>query len=304
MMWDLWNVASLAALFSVTCAAAAPLCLAGIGGFISERSGVINIGLEGMMLVGAFVAAWVGLRVGGVTGAWLGIVAAIFAGVLFGGLHALLCLRGGADQIISGVALNILASELTVFLALWLFQSKGTTALLPYTFPSWGVGSLQISPFFIFTLIALAGLAVFLYRSVWGLRLRACGEHPAALESAGISALSLREWAVLASGAFAGLAGAALVHGAGNFSKNMTAGRGYIALAALVFGAWMPMRMAMACLLFGFAYALNFQLQAISMNKIPSEFLSMLPYLLTLFALMGWVGRSQPPAALGKPLER
>ncbi len=291
-------------LWVVTLAAAAPLALAALGGLLSERSGVVNIGLEGMMLVGAFATAWAGIF--GPSGAWgavLGLLLAGLAGAMLAGLHALLCLWGKADQIISGVALNIFASEMTIFLALWVYGTKGSTGLMAYTLGEVSLGALRISLFFVLVLCVWVGLEIMLWRTVWGLRLRACGEHPQALYSTGISPYKVQIWAVLASGFLAGLAGAALVHGAGNFSKNMTAGRGYIALAALVFGNWLPRRVLAACLLFGFAYALNFQLQALPTNKIPSEFLSMLPYALTLLALVGWVGRSRPPAALGKPLD-
>ncbi|MCB9639454.1 MAG: ABC transporter permease [Myxococcales bacterium] len=291
-------------LLLVTLTSSAPLALAALGGLLSERSGVINIGLEGMMLMGAFFTAWTGIYgPAGWKGALLGLGLAALAGGMMAALHALLCLRGGADQIISGVALNIFASEMTIFLSLWIYGTKGSSGLMDYTFSAIPLGPLRLPLFFGLVVAVWGGLTLLLFRTSWGLRLRACGEHPEALHSAGISPRKVQMWAVLASGCFAGLAGAALVHGAGNFSKNMTAGRGYIALAALVFGNWLPHRVVLACLLFGFAYALNFQLQALPTNKIPSEFLSMLPYVLTLLALMGWVGRTRPPAALGKPLD-
>ena len=287
-------------LLTVALAAAVPLLLAALGGLFSERSGIINIGLEGMMLVGAFAAGWVGFmfpHMGG-WGPWFGFLLAGFAGAALAAVHAVICINLRTDQIISGVALNILALQGTTFLSLVIFGGKGGTGLLS-TMPKLAIGPLQLSPFFFITALVLVGTWWLVFRTPFGLRLRACGEYPNAVTSAGVSVAKTQAIGVITSGFLAGLGGAVLVNEAGNFGKDMTSGRGYIALAALIFGGWKPIPAMFACLLFGLAYALNFQLQTIPNIKIPTEWINMLPYVLTILALCGLVGRSQPPASLG-----
>ena len=292
---------SLVTLTVVALGAAAPLLLAALGGMFSERSGIINIGLEGMMLSGAFAAGlWGYFFQSGGWVPWVGFLWAGLAGALLAWLHAWICIRMKADQIISGVALNILASQSTIFLSLLIFGGKGGSGLLKQTAGKLSVGTFQISPFFLVSIAILVASSWAMFRTPFGLRLRASGEHPQAAASAGISVSKMRTIGVLLSGLLAGFAGAILVNEAGNFSKDMTAGRGYIALAALIFGGWKPWPVLFACLLFGFAYALNFQVQSLPQIHIPSEFLDMLPYLLTILALAGVVGRSQAPAVLGQ----
>lgn len=289
-------------LLSVTLAASAPLLLAALGGLFSERSGIINIGLEGMMLTGAFAAGWVGFMYPhwGQGGPWVGFLAAGLAGAALAVIHAAVCIVLRTDQIISGVALNILALQGTTFLSMVIFGGKGGTGLLQHTLPKWSLGPLQISPLLPVTVVLLVTTWWVVFRTPFGLRLRACGEYPAAVQSAGVSVAKTQAIAVIVSGALAGLGGAILVSEAGNFGKDMTAGRGYIALAALIFGGWKPIPVMFASLLFGFAYALNFQLQTMPNIPIPSEWINMLPYVLTILALCGLVGRSRAPASLGQ----
>lgn len=289
-------------LLTVALASSCPLLLAALGGLFSERSGVVNIGLEGMMLMGAFAAGWVGFALPdlGAASPWLGFLLAGVAGAMLASIHVLLCVVWRTDQIISGVALNLLALQATTFLSLLLFGGKGGTGLLPHTVNKWSIGFLDLSPFFLVCVVVLLATWWLVFRTPFGLRLRGCGEYPAAIASAGISVIRIQTTAVILSGALAGWGGAILVNEAGNFGKNMTAGRGYIALAALIFGGWKPLPAALACLLFGLAYALNFQLQTIPSIRIPSEWINMLPYVLTILALCGLVGRSRPPASLGQ----
>lgn len=292
---------SLWTLITVALAASAPLLLAALGGLFSERSGVINIGLEGMMLAGAFAAGWVGFAMPSSThlSPWLGLLLAGLAGAGLASLHAAVCIVLRTDQIISGVAINILALHGTTFSSLVLFGGKGGSGLIP-TMPKLSLGPLQLSPLLLVAALTLAGTWWLVFRTPFGLRLRACGEVPAAVESAGLSVKKLQWIGVLLSGTLAGMGGALLVNEAGNFGKDMTAGRGYIALAALIFGGWKPIPVLFACLLFGVTYALNFQLQTMPNINIPSEWINMLPYLLTILALCGLMGRSRPPASLGQ----
>jgi simple sugar transport system permease protein len=322
--WMAASSSSWAALLSVTLSHSLPLLLAGLGGLYSERSGIVNIGLEGMMLVGAFAAAWVGVAVGGSTGSHLlGLVMAGIAGGALATIHAVLCVRMRADQIISGVALNILALQGTLFCSVVVFGSKGGSKSIS-PIHDWKIFGLDLSPLLLLTLLLLGLTAFVLHRTTFGLRLRACGEHPSAARSAGIAVSKMRFIAVIISGVLAGLGGAFLVHEAAGFTKDMSAGRGYIALAALVFSGWRAVPLSLACLLFGFAYALNFQLQnsGATLKSMPwligtplqwfkttfpvlfsflqsSQFLSMLPFLVTILALVGLVKKTRPPAALG-----
>lgn len=295
------QLTSLTALFVVTLSAALPLLLAGLGGLYSERSGIINIGLEGMMLGGAFAAGvtsfWLPQHT--ILGPWLGLAAAGATGLILAGLHAYVCIHMRSDQIISGVAINILVAQGTVFLSMYLFGGKGGSPQVN-TLPEWAIGPFTITPI----LLLGVGLLLLSIWSIWhtpfGLRLRACGEHPKAAQSAGISVQKIQFTAVLISGLLAGLGGAVLLNEAGRFGKEMTAGRGYIALAALIFGGWKPIPLLGACLFFGCAFALKDQLSVFIGFSIPSELLSMLPYIVAMLALCGFVGKVHAPASLGK----
>jgi len=286
------------ALLLGTLRTATPLLLAGLGGMFSERGGVVNIALEGILLVGAFAAAAATAFTGSAT---IGLMAALFAGMLLALLHALATLWIGVDQIVSGVALNLLALGLTEFL-MWVFFGSGSNSpRLEFGGPSgfWGRFFTELPPLTLCALAAVPLSALLLFRTGFGLRLRSVGEHPEAAASLGISVLRMRLWGVLLSGALAGLGGAFLSLNAHYFVKNMSAGRGFIALAALIFGKWKPWGLLVATLLFGFAEALQGHLHV---PWLPVRFVQMLPYLLTMIALVGVIGKSRAPAALGKKL--
>ena len=275
---------------------ATPLLFASLGGLFSERGGVVNIALEGILLVGAFAAAAATWTTGSPV---LGVLAAMAAGMALASIHALATLRFGVDQIVSGVALNLLAIGMTEFLMWILFGSGSNSPRLDAGASSGIFVELPLLTWLALAAVPLAALV--LYRTRFGLRLRAVGEHPEAAESLGIPVLRMRLYGLLISGLLAGTGGAFLSLNAHYFVKNMSAGRGFIALAALVFGKWSPGGVLGATLLFGFAEALQGHLD---LPWLPVRFVQMLPYLLTMIALVGVIGRSRSPAALGKPYER
>lgn len=287
-----------------------PLVLAALGGIMCERSGVVNIALEGIMLTGAFVGFAVAFKTHDL---WLGVGAAILAGMALASLHAVLSVTFLVDQIVSGTVLNILAIGLTgVFYRS--FLESGTVAG-PGTLPHWNLPGLSQIPvlgpvFFknqfvtyaMLVLILVVHLVVFHTR--WGLRTRACGEHPRAAETAGVNVFFVRYANVISSGALAGLAGCYFsLQQIGNFLPNITGGRGYIALAAMIFGRWTPVGAFGASLLFAGSDALASRLQIAQVN-IPPQFLGMLPYLLTIVVVAGAFGRSVAPAAVGRPYKK
>ncbi|HLL15473.1 MAG TPA: ABC transporter permease, partial [Pyrinomonadaceae bacterium] len=282
------EIFTIALIFS-TIRTATPLLLAALGGLYSERAGVINIALEGLMLAGAFTAAAVTHYTGS---PWIGLVAGIGAGVLVAAIHAVACIRFNADQVVSGTAINILMTGIPAMLSGALFLSSGSTPQIPKD---------DLIPW---TPVVLALLLVFvtwyvLYRTPFGLRLRAVGENPEAADAAGVKVNGVRYSAVLLSGALAAIGGAYLSIGQSSlFTRNMTSGRGFIALAALIFGKWRPVQTMLACLLFGFAEAVSIQLQGkklISGEEIPVQFISIVPYLLTIIVLAGFIGLSRAP---------
>ena len=291
-----------------------PYVLAALGGFASERSGVVNIALEGMMLNGAFACVWVaaGLESQGVPGtaaAWAGVVAALGAGAATGGLHALVCVRWRADQITSGLAINLLAAGLTKFLLTLAFGSASNSTRIA-GLPIWNLPGLAdwsltrtlictpLVPVTVGLVLAANALAT---RTPWGLRLEAVGEHPDAAAAAGLRVARIRWTAVVVSGALAALGGAWLALDQHQFTAGISGGRGFIALAALIFGKWTPRGAALACLLFGGAEALQIQMQTQG-ARVPTQLLQALPYLVTMVALAGVIGRARPPAALGRPV--
>jgi ABC-type uncharacterized transport system permease subunit len=299
------------ALFAAMLRYATPLVFASLGGLFSERSGVVNIGLEGMMLTGAFFAVWGA----DVTGTWtLGLAIGIFAGGLMGLLHAFFSITLRADQIVGGTAINFLALGLTTYLFFKLYGSEGTPTDLS-TIPDIRLGFLSDIPvlggflhdifgqldLMIWMGIALVAVTwVVVFKTPIGLRIRSVGEHPRAADTVGINVYAVRYGAVTVSGMLAAAGGAYLSLGFVNsFDDNMTAGRGFIALAALIFGNWRPFGAASACLLFGFSSALSDFLQEYSTSI--STLFEALPYVLTLVAVAGVVGRSIPPAAVGRP---
>jgi ABC-type uncharacterized transport system permease subunit len=304
-------------LFASAVRLATPIAITAAGAAICERSGVVNIALEGLMLISSFAGVVVALLTGNV---WLGVIGAVLAAMVFASLHAWAAINLRADQVVSGTAVNILALGVTGFLMENIFGHPGTTdsvqTIQPvFDFPTGGTGFLATmwrwidGVFLSYTPLVYVGmfLAVFLtwamYRTRWGLRLRALGEHPRAADTVGVNVLRGRWVAVLISGAMAGLAGANLtLEQVGSFTENMTNGRGFIALAANIFGRWIPGGAYLASLLFGFADALQIKLQLFSdVIKIPPQFFLMLPYVLTVVVLAGVMGRAVAPAAVGKP---
>ena len=298
------------ALFGAMLRYATPLVFGAIGGMFSERSGVVNIALEGMMLTGAFFGIWAADR----TGSWiLGLVAAAVSGGLLALVHAFFAINLRADQIVGGTAVNFLALGLTGYLFIDIYGGNGTPTGIP-EIPDVDLGFLDgvyfIGPVFahLNLMIWLAFLTVLLsyvvmFRTPIGLRIRAVGEHPRAADTVGISVYGMRYAAVVTSGMLAALGGAYLSIGFVNsFNQNMTAGRGFIALAALIFGNWRPFGAAAACLLFGFSSALADRLPTYSDSA--AVLFRGLPYAITLIAVAGIIGRSIPPAAVGRPYKK
>jgi ABC-type uncharacterized transport system permease subunit len=276
-----------------------PLILAALGGLFSERSGVINIALEGMMLAGAFTAAAVTYAVGS---PYVGLIAGMMAGMLIAAIHALACIRYKADQVVTGTAINILMLGLPAFLSGAFFLSSGSTPQIPR------VQLIPRLPMIIaFALVPITWYV--LYKTPFGLRLRSVGENPEAADAAGVPVARMRYAGVLLSGVLAGIGGAYLSIGQSSlFTRNMTSGRGFIALAALIFGKWRPFQTLLACLLFGFTEAISIQMQGVvklpSGEDIPVQFIQMVPYVLTIIVLAGFIGSSRPPQALGIPYQK
>lgn len=276
-----------------------PLVLAALGGMFSERSGVINIALEGMMLAGAFTAAAVTYAAGN---PWVGLIAGMGAGLLIAAIHAIACIRYRADQVVTGTAINILMIGIPGFLSGAFFLSSGSTPQ---------IAKEQLIPWApIYMALALVPIAWYvLYKTPFGLRLRSVGENPEAADAAGVRVARMRYAGVLLSGALAGIGGAYLSIGQSSlFTRNMTSGRGFIALAALIFGKWRPVQTMLACLLFGFTEAVTIQMQGVvklpSGEDIPVQFIQMVPYILTIVVLAGFIGSSRPPRALGIPYQK
>jgi len=305
---DIGHLLLTADLWRATLEAATLLLLPALGGVISERSGVVNIAMEGMMLTGAFFTVVADLAW---HNAWLAALVGITAGGVMALIHAVVSIRFRADQIVSGIAINIFASGLTLFLVNRIYGLQdighvGQSNLLPYIsvplldqIPFVGRVIFQQNVVVYAALILLVVVQVVLFRTKLGLRIRAVGEHPQAADTAGINVYAIRYGAVITSGLFSGLAGAFLAIGISNtFVPNMTDGRGYIALAAMIFGKWRPLGAFVACLIFGLGQAVY---DNNSIIHVSQYLLSMLPYILTLIVLAGLVGRSIPPAADGIP---
>ncbi|HJQ19102.1 MAG TPA: ABC transporter permease [Gemmatimonadaceae bacterium] len=275
---------------------AMPYLFASAGGVVSERAGLIGLTLEGYMLSAAFCAA-LGSYFGG--GPWPGILAAIAGGALGGLLYGVCSIRYRANQVVVGIAINLLAIGLTRFFLRLTFDSSSNSPRIPgFAAQGTGMTALVANPLVWLGLLSLPFIAWLLYRTPFGLRMRAVGEHPAAAQSVGVRVGRVQWIAVALSGALAGLGGAYLALDQHQFTDQMTAGRGFIALAATIFGRWDPKRVAVACLLFAAAETLQIQLQGAQM--LPSQFVEMIPYVLTIVALAGVVGKAIPPAALGR----
>jgi ABC-type uncharacterized transport system permease subunit len=279
-------------LFALTLVKATPIIYAALGGVISERSGVINIGLEGMMAAGAFTAVVASFATHSPI---LGLAAGIGAGALFGYLLAFAATRFKVDQIVAGTGINLICAGGAAYGLVLLFNQPGASVQ---------VASLG-SSYWVLVVLAFALAALLqwvLYRTPWGLRIRASGENPSAVVSAGLNPLLLRTYAVILSGALAGLGGAFLSIGELNlYSDGMTAGRGFIALAAVIFGRWHPVGATVACVIFGFFEALQYVLQG-QIAWLPANAMQALPYIAALIALAGVTGRVRAPAADGVPL--
>ncbi len=275
---------------------AMPYLFASAGGVVSERAGLIALTLEGYMLMAAFCAALGSYFAGS---ALAGVAAGIGGGVAIALLYGVCCIRYRANQVVVGIAVNLLAIGLTrFFLRLTFDSSSNSPRVEGFSETGTGFASLVQNPLVWLGVLALPAVGWLLYRTPFGLRIRAVGEHPAAALSVGVPVARVRWLSVALSGALAGLGGAYLALDQHQFTDQMTAGRGFIALAATIFGRWEPKLVAIACLLFAAAETLQIQLQGAQL--VPSQFVEMIPYLLTIIALAGVVARAVPPAALGK----
>jgi simple sugar transport system permease protein len=286
-------------------------------GIFCERSGIINIAIEGMMLWGAFTAVAFGSTFDNL---WMGVLGASLVGGLMAGLHAWLSIRYKVDQIISGTVINILAAGGTRFLNLRVLEPAGLSTPGAFNLvriplladiPIIGPILFENQPTVYIMLILLVLVNYVIFKTPWGLRMRACGEHPRAADTVGVQVNRMRYIAVIVGGLIAGIGGAYFSLGqVGTFEDNMTRGQGFVALAAMIFGNWNPIGGFLAALLFGFADALQVKMQIIQpvlpiINQpIPPEFLQMAPYILTIIVVAGFVGRTRPPAAEGKPYEK
>jgi simple sugar transport system permease protein len=329
-------VAVLPAIAPIVWGLATPIALGSLCGVMNERSGIVNIGIEGMMLTAAFVGFVVGAAAVafipaepgflGITPALvLALIGAVAAAMLLSALHAWLSITVRADQIISGTIINIIAIGLTGYLNRLVSQTSPQAAgsFRPFSPPAWLVDIpligwllkmvLAQGPIAMSVIVLAVGLQIWLFYSRWGLRTRAVGEHPKAAETVGIDVIRLRYRNVIVGGIFAGLAGAYLsLEATGSFQAGMTNGRGFIALAALIFGRWTPLGALGAALLFTASEALGTAIRFQSppgqlgdiLTAIPSQFFSALPYVVTVVVLAGVVGRSIPPAAVGRPYEK
>lgn len=295
---------SFIALFFSMIRLATPLIFAALGGLFSERSGVINIALEGLMLAGAFTGAVITYQVGN---PYLGLLAAMVSGAFLAFIFAIACIKFQADQVVSGMAINFLMIGLPAVISGAIYDSSGSTPqidqvnLLPEYF-----NRLSIASILAFALIPVCWYV--LYKTPFGLRLRATGENPAAADAAGVKVIRLRYTAVIISGILAALGGAYLSIGQSSlFTRNMTAGRGYIALAALILAKWRPVPVLLACLFFGLTEALTIQLGNIKLpsgENVPIQFIQIIPYVLTIIVLAGFIGLSRAPKALGIPYRK
>lgn len=302
---------NLGGLLNTTLSKAVPLTLGALSGVLCERSGVVNIAIEGMMLMGAMVGA----LVGSVTDSlWLGLLAAVASGAALGLVHAVLCVTYKTDQIISGTVINIFSTGMTSFISAKFMQhyqelnNPGifkaieipVLARIPFVGPILFNNNMFVYAMFLFLFVIQFGL----FYTRWGLRLRSVGEHPRAADTLGINVFRTRYMAVLLGSMMAGFAGGYFTLGSvGRFDEVMTAGRGFISLAAMIFGNWTPVGAFGAGLLFGFADSLASKLAILGI-KIPSQFLLMAPYIATMIVLAGVVGRGQMPAADGQPYEK
>ncbi len=299
------NEAIFFSLIFATIRSATPLIFAALGGLFSERSGVINIALEGLMLAGAFTAAVVTLQT---HSPYHGFVSGLVAGAVLALVYAIACIKFEADQVVAGMAINFLMIGLPALISGVIYDSTGSTPQiaiedkLPMISNSLSWGSILA-----FALIPICWYV--LYKTPFGLRLRAVGENPEAADAAGVNVIRFRYVAVVISGILAAAGGAYLSTGQSSlFTKQMTAGRGFIALAALILAKWRPVPVLLACLFFGFTEAMTITIQGLiklpSGEAIPVQFIEMIPYVLTIIVLAGFIGTSRAPKALGIPYKK
>jgi simple sugar transport system permease protein len=298
------NEISIFALIFSAIRLATPLIFAALGGLFSERSGVINIALEGLMLAGAFTGAVVTYEAGN---PYLGLLAGMVAGAVLAFVYAVACIKFEADQVVSGMAINFLMIGLPAVISGAIYDSSGSTPqidkvnLLPEFF-----NRLSLASILAFALVPICWYI--LYKTPFGLRLRATGENPGAADAVGVKVIRLRYFAVVLSGILAAAGGAYLSIGQSSlFTRNMTAGRGYIALAALILAKWRPVPVLLACLFFGLTEALTIQLGNLKLpsgENVPIQFIQMIPYVLTIIVLAGFIGLSRAPKALGIPYRK
>src|SRR3954452_8819976 len=285
-----------------------PLIFAALGGLFSERSGVINIALEGLMLAGAFTAAVATYEL---HNPYLGLLCGMAAGGVLAWIYAVACIKFQADQVVSGMAINFLMIGLPALISGAVYDSSGSTPQIDKAeqLTSWFDNRISVASIVVFLLVPVCWYV--LYKTPFGLRLRATGENPAAADAAGVNVIRLRYVAVAISGILAAAGGAYLSIGQSSlFTRNMTAGRGFIALAALILAKWRPIPVMLACLFFGFTEALTNQIQGAPWAKMPSgedipiQFIQMIPYVLTIIVLAGFIGLSRAPKALGIPYRK
>lgn len=312
----------LGSMLASTLRVSTPLIFAALAGLLSERSGVVDIGLEGKMLFAAFAAGATGAVYGSTA---LAVMAAMGVAVVLSWIHGLACVSHRGDQVVSGVAINIIAAGLTVVLGVAWFAQGGQTPPvsaevriqplfptlltaaqgIPWVGSVLGVGLLSHNGMVYLALLLVPGVWWLLFRTRFGLRLRAVGENPQMVDAAGVSVMRLRYSALTLNGVLCGLAGSYLVLAqSASFSQNMTAGRGFMALAALIFGRWHPVSALWACLLFGFLDAAAIRLQGVHLpgiGEVPVQVIQALPYVLTVVLLAGFIGKAVAPQALGRP---
>jgi ABC-type uncharacterized transport system permease subunit len=304
-MSDLLTPTFLLILLFSTIRTATPLIFAALGGMFSERAGVINIALEGLLLAGAFTAAVVTYEL---QNPYIGFLCGIISGAALAFVFAVAVIKFEADQVVTGFAVSLLMIGLPAVISAALYDSAGSTEQIDKAFllPEFG-NRLNIASILAFALVPVCWYVI--YKTPFGLRLRAAGENPAAADAAGVNVVRLRYLAVVLSGVLAGAGGAYLSIGQSSlFTKAMTAGRGYIALAALILAKWKPVPVLFACLFFGFTEALAIQMQGViklpSGDDIPVQFIQMIPYVLTIIVLAGFIGLSRAPKSLGIPYRK
>lgn len=297
-------------IIGITLMYSTPLAFSALGGVISERSGVTNIGIEGMMTIGAFTGATVGYYS---NNPWLGLICGGIAGGFISCLHAIASISFKADQTISGIAINLIGPGLALFMSRLFFEgatmTKPVTNKLPKIFGNMNsmhgmITNLNVDITVVLAFLLMLAMWFLIYKTKWGLRIRAVGEHPAAADTLGINVYFIRYVCVIISGIFAGFGGASVTLAIiPQFTPTAISGQGFIALAAVIFGKWTPHGAYGACILFGFAQALTVILGG-GKFPIPSEFIAMLPYILTILVLILFVGRSVAPKADGEPYEK